>query len=250
VNHFWEVFMNGREMPEIPTTKRIRLFRLIALLVISLSFVGQTVLSQPGTWKKARVIEENSDILVETRSREGSKSKIDEFRGRVKIKTSLEALVSVMNSFSDYERWLHNCKGSENLEKISDKEGHVYIVYEIGGGFANRDMILHYRFTQRENKSICIDLTGKPNFRGEPKCIRKEENWVRVPEVAGHWTFTPKERGFVEVEYQLHMEPNLGFFGLFDAYANSYVPKVALYTLKNLREEVKEEVKKDKHSSP
>jgi hypothetical protein len=199
----------------------------ISFLVTLLSFGGQTALSETADWNSPK--KEGKGIKVYTRS--VKESSVDEFKGVVAMETSLSALCSLMNSFSDYPNWLYNCRESRSLEKIGDKKGYVYIVYKIKF-WSDRDVVLRYEFTQREDKSIFIKLEGEPTFKPE------EKDLVRVRKASGHWKFTPKQKGSVEVEYQLHMDPDLTG-AWFVGGTNRYVPDVPYYTLDKLREEVK-----------
>jgi len=135
-----------------------------------------------------------------------------------------------MNSFSDYPNWFYKCKLGQNIRKLNDKEGYAYIAYFLPWPFNDRDLIVHYKLTQREDRTVSIDIKGDPNF------ITENKDLVRIHTTTGHWGFTAKKDGLIQVEYQLHMEPG----GDVPAWlANKYLSGIPYYTLRNLREEVK-----------
>ncbi len=170
-------------------------------------------------------------------SRGPSDSPVDEFRGIVDIKTSLSALCSVMNSFSDYPCWYYKCILGQDVKKLNDKEGYVYLIYQIPWPYNDRDLIVRYELTQREDRTVFIDIKGNPEeLKNNPEFISEKKGLIRIYKASGRWRFAPKKDGFIEVEYQLYMEPR----GNLPAWlANKYLAYIPHYTLRNLCEEVK-----------
>ena len=200
----------------------------ISLAFFTLSALGLWADSPPSAFK----LEIDKDnIKVFTRVHEGATLK--EFKGVVTIRTSLSALVALMDDTNSYTNWMHDCVKSALVEHPNPSERTTYIVNDAPWPVSQRDMFIYSRTTQnKETKMVTIALEGRATFRPEIK------GYVRVTTLKGSWRFTPLKKGLIEVTYQVYSDPG---GSLPQILANSTVVDIPYHTLKNMRTFVQQE---------
>lgn len=202
--------------------KRISLFFVI---IISITLSSFTLDNTP--WSVGK---NAGGITIYTR--EYPKSAYKEFKGVMTVQASLSCLLSIMKDVSSYPKWFYECPEAYAIKIISFKEGYNYLTYKLPWPLDNRDMVVHYWVTQDlKDKSVTIKTVGEGSY------IPAKESWVRIQELNGFWKFTPKGNGMIEVQYQVHLEPN----GSIPAWlANSTVVDAPYNTLLKMREMIKQ----------
>lgn len=169
----------------------------VTLLMITL-FLGQTANSQED-WTKEK--EKDGIVIYNRRAQE---SKLKEFKGSMKVRTTVEKAVAMFTDISKHEKFMYKCKpGSVKMIK-SENAGSFYTYMEIVTPWpaSARDVVTHYKVLKPDAKgSVTIELKGVPEMVPEMKGI------VRVPMMKGYWKFTPLADGMVEVTHQALSSP-------------------------------------------
>lgn len=86
-----------------------------------------------------------------------NKNKPKTFKGTLKIKSTMDSLISVLYDLDNYNTWLEDCKSSSLHKSISFKENYIYQVSHISFPFRNRDAIYHTILSQ-EGKDFIISF--------------------------------------------------------------------------------------------
>jgi hypothetical protein len=153
--------------------------------------------SQLNTWELKK---EQSGISVFTRNIESSSFK--ELRSSVTIKTSLSSIVALLNDWESYPKWVYRCGKSSTLKTISENEVIHYQTVIAPWPVDSRDFVVDVKLTQDPlTKIITIVSVPYPDF------IPKTEDMVRIRDFRASWTLIPMKDGFVEVNYQLLVDP-------------------------------------------
>lgn len=159
--------------------------------------------------------------------REIAGSSLKEYRAETSIKTSLNALLAVLDDASNHKQWLYDCTESKRLKTVNVFEGYNYYIQHTPWPLTNRDMITKYKVTQDAvTKAITIQLTGSKDY------IPETDN-VRVPKLNGFWQFIPQSNKEIKVIYQLHSEPGGSVSA---SLANAFVVDIPFNTILNLKE--------------
>lgn len=225
-------------MSKISKFVKVRYINVIALVAVLLCLIFRAI---PCQADEKCEFKENHFIKVDTWSEKGSSVK--GFTGLACMTgTDIPTLLSIIFSLLDNNCWLYECRKSEAIGEGADKRkgGQLHIVYHTDIG--DRDVILDYGVEERQDKSVSIGLNS-----GRNSTFGAKEGLTRVEKAKGHWKFTPKKNGAIEVEYRLHMDPKLPF----DWFPGSgrvmtwlgnvnskIVPQTAYCTLKNLGKEL------------
>lgn len=201
---------------------------LKAFLILLGILVSVSVFASDATngWDLAK---ESDGIKVYTRN--VSDSDFKEFKGVMQVKTTVDALVALVNDAKACPKWIDTCVEGKVLKKVSDNERYCYTLSEAPWPVSDRDAITH-SITNRDEKTgaVTINITGAPNYIPEKKGI------TRVKMIKAMWSFTPKEDGYVEVVYQVHNDPG----GSLPAWLiNSVAVTQPFNTLRNMRKIVK-----------
>lgn len=202
-------------------------------LILSFFLINFCANSQ-NTW----TLEKNENgIKIYTREIAGSSLK--EYRAETTLKTSLNALLAVLDDAYNHKQWLYDCTESKRLKTINTFEGYNYYIQHTPWPLTNRDMITKYKVSQDPaTKTITIQLTGSKDY------IPETDN-VRVPKLNGFWQFVPQANKEIKVVYQLHSEPG----GSVPAsLANAFVVDIPFNTIINLKKMISIDKYKNKVS--
>ena len=195
----------------------------IILSLISILFVSSNIIAQ--NWEKKA---DKDGVVVYTRSVAGSSFK--EFKGETTVKSSLNALVALVDDHDAMINWMHNCSESKLLKRLNRTEGYNYTVTKAPWPVTDRDVITKFSLHQDpKTKVVVITLKGEKDF------IPEKSGKVRVSDLKGKWQFEPLGNGNVKVTYQLHTEPS---GSIPSSVANAFVVDLPFESLKNLRKEV------------
>lgn len=172
-------------------TKTVSLF-LFSLLFITLSSFQNTY-----NWQLKKF---ENDISIYTRTPENSKYK--ELKAVYQIKTSLSSIIAVLNDFESFPKWVYRCEKSMALKKDSDNHIIRYQTVVAPWPVDNRDMILEVNsFQDKKTKIVYQKVNSIPDY------IPLVKGHVRVREFRALWTLIPLKNGFVEVNYELLVNP-------------------------------------------
>ncbi|MEH6812421.1 MAG: START domain-containing protein [Motiliproteus sp.] len=165
-------------------------------------------------------------------------SPIKEFKGVIRIKSSLDSLAGVMHDNQACPEWVHQCQDPALLETLSFSERYVYQVNDFPFPAANRDIIMHALIEQDPSEgSMTIRLNAAPSYcddRDNSHCqtIANPQN-VHIARSNGHYLLQKLENGWVNVTWQQHIEPG---GALPNWMINSMLVDIPFNTLKKLRQ--------------
>ncbi len=172
-------------------TKTVSLF-LFSLLFITLSSFQNTY-----NWQLKKI---ENGITIYTRTPENSKYK--ELKAVYQIKTSLSSIIALLNDFESFPKWVYRCEKSMALKKDSDSHIIRYQTVVAPWPVDNRDMILEVNsFQDKKTKIVYQKVNSIPDY------IPLVKGHVRVREFRALWTLIPLKNGFVEVNYELLVNP-------------------------------------------
>ena len=172
-------------------TKTVSLF-LFSLLFITLSSFQNTY-----NWQLKKI---ENGITIYTRTPENSKYK--ELKAVYQIKTSLSSIIALLNDFESFPKWVYRCEKSMALKKDSDNHIIRYQTVVAPWPVDNRDMILEVNsFQDKKTKIVYQKVNSIPDY------IPLVKGHVRVREFRALWTLIPLKNGFVEVNYELLVNP-------------------------------------------
>lgn len=167
-------------------------------------------------------------IRIYTRAVPGSP--LREFRGVMRVQTSLTALVALIEDTRSAAQWVHQCRALEIIERFSPDEMLLYMVNALPWPLQDRDSIVHSRLTQHPDSG---EVTIAMSVRND--VFPLSDDMVRVTQMQGRWHFLPQPQGWVEVVYQVHADPG---GSLPDWLVNSVVVDVPYHTLRNMQQRV------------
>lgn len=199
-----------------PTTQVLSILMLVILLFSS------STLSAANDW---RLEKDEENIKVYLRDTAGSAVK--SFMGKTRVKTSLSALLSVLNDSINYPRWLFNTRSAKTISRKGDDLLTNYVVTNMPWPVADRDAVIVSKRTQNpSNKRVEIKLSNNPTQ------VPKVKGKVRIENLKGRWLFTPINKNEVDIVYEMSIDPG----GNIPKWVvNSMTVDLPFNTLKNLK---------------
>lgn len=197
---------------------------LIAMLFTTFFSTFFSMNSQAATSEWELELEEDkAELKIYTRKIEGSSLK--EFKGEMLVDTKLTTLVALMLDAEAAPKWMHQCEKFEVIERVGP---HHLIIHFINGApwpVSDRDAVVSSKMTQDpETLEVKIAVKALTEY------LPEDDDFVRIPRMAGFWSFTPQAEK-VLVRYQVHAEPG----GSLPAWlANSVVVDTPQYTMLNM----------------
>ena len=143
---------------------------------------------------------EENGLRVERRDYRGSE--LDEIRGTVRVRASLNAVMALLKDDGFNDQWVYRSGGARILQDGGYPQAYVYGIVDAPFPMQDRDTVVRFDYRQDPGtKEITIDITNFPQF------IPEKAGLVRVPEFGGFWRLRPREGGWVEVTYQVYGDP-------------------------------------------
>ncbi|WP_413792006.1 MULTISPECIES: START domain-containing protein [unclassified Pseudomonas] len=190
-------------------------------VLCGLTVLLATATAQAEDWQVAK---EQDGIKVSLSEVAGSKYKA--YRGVTVMKTTMAKLRALQEDVVGACAWIHECK-SQKLLKHEGNQSWTYTQFNTPWPVTPRDSVLEITTEEGADGSLTRKLKGMPKY------LPEEKDFVRVAQVEGFWTFTPKGADQIEVVYQVHTEPG----GDVPSWlANKFVVDAPFNTLKALRE--------------
>ncbi len=195
------------------------MLRTLLFLLISLSIPSTEA------WELQK---DAKGIQIYTQQVEGSEFKA--FRGTTTVNATPHQLLDILMDPESMPEWLHDCKKSELVKKVSDNEYYVYYVTDAPWPVSDRDYVLHSVIEKNaRDDSITIQFDAVAELK------ESTDSCVRVTQIVGHWKFTPQSNTTSLIEYETHADPN----GELPSWlANSFVIDQPYETLTNLKQKV------------
>jgi hypothetical protein len=168
---------------------------------------------------------ESEGIKVYTREIEGSN--VQEFKGEVIAKSNMGSILAVIDSVSEYPKWMYECTYAERVKKINRESGYTYNVLKSPWPVSDRDVCTYYKVSQDTlTKVITISLKGVKDY------VPLKTGIVRIPSLNGFWQLIPVAKGVTKIVYQVHCESG-GYVPA--AIVNLYITDTPYYNLLNLK---------------
>ena len=162
-----------------------------AILCLRHIVIGQS------DWKLQK---DEAGIAIYTRDLMGYD--VDEVKAVTKVKSTLSSIIAVIQDVDQYKNWVFACEESKILERISSAEQYHYIMNDLPYPFEDRDEVVHLTIVQDLQTGIVSTASvGKPAYMNEIK------NRVRMPAYFSGYKLTALPDGFVEISFQLRLDP-------------------------------------------
>lgn len=140
------------------------------------------------------------DLRVLRRDYEGSA--LDEIKGIVRAKASLNALMALLKDAPFNRHWVYRSGGARILQESGYAQAYVYGVVDAPLPMSDRDTVVRFDYYQDPaTREITVTITNVPDF------IAPKAQYIRVPAMGGHWGLKPEADGWVEVTYQVYGDP-------------------------------------------
>ncbi|WP_392339052.1 START domain-containing protein [Moritella marina] len=198
-------------------------YYILLLMTILLSSTSVSA----SEWELEKYDEDN-DIKVYTRLKPNSDSEFKEFKGVTHIKSRVTPFVALLDNAELACEWMHNCVKFEFVGETSATQKTSYSINKAPWPVTDRDLVVYSETIQdKDNYAVTISLSSAFDK------VANDDDYIRVKELDGTWTFTPMDNGVVEVSYQLFLDPAGSLPSMLAA---STVVDTPYYTLLNLRE--------------
>lgn len=143
---------------------------------------------------------DREDLRVDRRDYRGSE--LDEIRGVVRLRASLNAVMALLRDADFNRQWVYRSSGARILESIGYSQAYVYGVVDAPFPMSDRDTVVRFDYQQNAvTQEIIVKIENFPEF------IAPQPGLVRVPEIGGFWKLQAQEGGWVEVTYQVYGDP-------------------------------------------
>lgn len=199
------------------------------MAVLSIFFLF--LIAEPAAGDKWELSLNHPDVKVYTRPVQGSS--FVELRGITLIRTSISAVVALLNDVEFNPRWVPRSGGVTILKQVSPKEAYVRGIILAPWPFYDRDTVVHFLLKQDpDTLVVTIEMTSMADY------YPLQKGYVRVSRMSGFWKITPMADSMVEVIYQIHADPG----GVLPAWlVNRFAVRHLFKTLINMRQAVKKE---------
>lgn len=166
-------------------------------------------------------------LNVYTKHIEGAQ--IKSFRAEMEVDATMDQVLSVIKDVKHYSDWFHLCRSYEVIEgSMNDGEYIGYYIVEAPWPLKDRDVyVKNVMSRDSETKTVTILTNAVPDFQPI------KDDFTRVPEVYGRWTFRSVSPTRTYIEFIGHGHPG----GIIPVWiANMVVTDVPKKTFLNLRE--------------
>jgi hypothetical protein len=169
-------------------------------LIATFLFYGFFTFSQTkseSVWQLKKV---ENGVTVYTKDLENTN--IKELKAIFQVKSSLSALVALLNDSESFPQWAYRCGDCSTLKRISESEFIRYQTVVAPWPVDDRDFVVKVKVQQDPlskvvTQSVIVFLGFIPEKIG----------FERIKIFKGLWTLSPLKNGFVNVEYQLLVDP-------------------------------------------
>jgi ribosome-associated toxin RatA of RatAB toxin-antitoxin module len=168
--------------------------RKLTLPVLLLLFISSNSFCQQWNLK----VDENG-VKIYTRGIENSNFK--EFKGEVTVKSNMSGILELIDSVSEYPKWMRNCIESRRLKKVNNSSGYTYYVIKAPWPVSDRDACTYYKVTQDTNtRIVTVTMNSVKDY------LPEKPGRVRIPSLKGSWQLIPVSKGVTKIIYQVHCD--------------------------------------------
>jgi hypothetical protein len=176
----------------LTTTKRFSLELLAIVFAVHLA--------APAMANDWELVYDADNLRVLRRDYAGSA--LDEIKGTLRVKASLNALMALLKDAAFNRHWVYRSGGAHILKESGYAQAYVYGVVDAPLPMSDRDTVVRFDYLQNpQTGEITVTITNVPEF------IAPKAEYVRVPTMGGHWVLKPESGGWVEVTYQIYGDP-------------------------------------------
>ncbi len=173
------------------------ILKAVFIITLSLSFNGFSYKKTTTDWELKKF---KNGISVYTRLPENSEYK--ELKAVFQLKTSLSSIIALLNDVESYPKWVYRCGTSKVLKKDSDKHLIRHQTIVAPWPVDNRDVVVEVNSYQDEKTKIVYQ-----KVKALPDYTPTLKNYLRIRAFTATWTLKPLKDGFVEIEYELLVNP-------------------------------------------
>lgn len=156
-----------------------------------------SLMAQASEWEPVYADE---NLSVQRRDYAGSE--LDEIKGVVRVKATLNAVMALLKDAQFNREWVYRSGGASILQDSGYAQAYVYGVVDAPFPMSDRDTVVRFDYQQDPvTKEITISITNFPDF------IPAKAELIRVPRIGGYWKLKPEADGWVEVTYQVYGDP-------------------------------------------
>jgi len=168
--------------------------------LVLLGFILMLQVATPVMANDWELVYKADNLRVSKRDYAGSA--LDEIKGVVRVKTSLNAVMALLKDAPFNQHWVFRSSGARILKESGYAQAYVYGVVDAPLPMSDRDTVVRFDYQQNpQTKDIKVTITNFPDF------IAPVAEHVRVPVMGGYWGLKPEPGGWVEVTYQIHGDP-------------------------------------------
>jgi hypothetical protein len=172
-----------------------KIFYLCFLLFIFTLFTG----FNSGKEKKWKLEKYKNGIKIFSNVPEGET--IKQVKAFTTVNSSLSTIISVLIDVPNYTQWIYNCSESNCLKKINNYSMIYYSVSDVPWPLYNRDLVLKNTVSQNKKTKVIYSISTPV-----VNVVPKKKGMIRIENMYGKWTITPKENGIVLLEYFLKLD--------------------------------------------
>ena len=166
-----------------------------AQLLMLVLFIAAPAMAQDWT-----LVYSSDNLRVLQRNYAGSA--LDEIKGVVRVKASLNAVMALLKDAPFNRHWVYRSGGARILKETGYAQALVYGVVDAPLPMSDRDTVVRFDYQQHpETKEITVTITNEPAF------IEPQPGLVRVPDMGGYWHLQPLDDGWVQITYQIYGDP-------------------------------------------
>lgn len=189
-------------------------------LAIMITFIPELGQTEEAKWEIKK--QEDGITVSIRRSQTGN---FMEYKSEMELKVTAEKVLNTIKDTDNAHKWLHNCKTSKLLKRISVTEQYNYNETQMPFPYRNHDMIFKMT-TQNQDRVIRIKLDGLPDY------LPAEKDITRMKKAKGGWILKPVDNNRTLITYRMEVDPG----GLIPSWlANTKIVEIPFNTFKKLK---------------
>lgn len=166
---------------------------LILLIFLSIA----TKAFSQNEWK---LVKEKYATMVYTKK--SDKSKYKEVKITASFQTSMNELVAALEDVDTHKDWVPYTIDSYMVEKLEDDKFYYYVSSDFPFPAKDRDVVIFYERQQNPDTKVVITKS-----EAVPDYIEAFKEFVRVPVFSSTYILTPKQNGFIDIDYEVKVSP-------------------------------------------
>ncbi len=172
----------------------------IAIAILQVLFFSEPLRGQGSVENSWKLVKQEGNTKVYTRSREDIK--IKEVRITTNMKTSMNKFLKVLNDVPGYANWVFKCQNAKRILTVSEHEFYYYTSSNLPFPLSDRDMVIHSRqWTDPLTQTVYAESVADPHY------LPEKEDYVRVPYLKSAWVIQPLKDGTLKINYSISTDP-------------------------------------------